>query len=154
MDTDDPDADPTAMMVRGRKNAGPLRPQRPAGNDVADRSAAAPPGAQVVLTALARAGLYNLDQDNQQAIQQLDEVTLAYWLERTRTCLVLWPYGAPHGGPAPRMCPPARCSLGPEGTSVGRCGVAGWCGRCDRVTGGALVAPPREAEGSLAPALP
>lgn len=44
MDTDDPDADPTAMMVRGRKNAGPLRPQRPAGNDVADRSAAAPRG--------------------------------------------------------------------------------------------------------------
>ncbi|MGY0466890.1 hypothetical protein ACW14Y_42525 (plasmid) [Kitasatospora sp. cg17-2] len=49
-------------------------------------------GAQALRTALARAGLYDLDENDHQAVEQLgallDDTTiarLADWLERTRT---------------------------------------------------------------------
>uniref|UniRef100_UPI002F91553B hypothetical protein n=1 Tax=Kitasatospora indigofera TaxID=67307 RepID=UPI002F91553B len=94
METYNPDADPTVLRWRredAELEAAEAAARHHATENSAGKPAAADPGAEVVLTALARAGLHRLDDDDRQAARQLaallDDATLhqvADWLERTR----------------------------------------------------------------------
>ena len=94
MKTYNPDADPTVQRWRREdeeRQAAESAPRRATENAAAHQGATNPK-AQAVLTALARAGLHDLDEDDHQAVEQLaallGEATIAQvagWLERTRT---------------------------------------------------------------------
>ncbi|MFC8453844.1 hypothetical protein [Kitasatospora sp. NPDC057223] len=95
LETYNPDADPTVQRWRRedeeRQAAESAVQRRAAENPRVERPATAP-GTEALRTALARAGLYDLDEGDHQAVEQigalLDDATiarLADWLERTRT---------------------------------------------------------------------
>ena len=95
METYNPDADPTVQRWRREdeeRQAAESAAHRRATENAAAHQGTTDPAAQAVLTALARAGLYNLNEDDHQAVEQLaallGEATIAQvagWLERTRT---------------------------------------------------------------------
>ena len=104
METYNPDADPTVLRWRredAERQAAETAAQHHTTENPAEQPAAADPRAQVVLTALARAGLHHLDDDDHQAVEQLaalDDATLgqvADWLERTREAALQQGAGRP-----------------------------------------------------------
>ena len=108
LETYNPDADPTVRRWRREdeeRQATESAARRRATENAVDHQGAADPAAQAVLTALARAGLYDLGEDDHQAVEQLtallDEATIAQvvsWLERTRAAALHLP--PPRGGPS------------------------------------------------------